>query len=185
MVRMKATWILVVSAAIASGVFTGSTLRGQSASPAAGEFEQDVLPVLSRNCIRCHNDRLQTGKLSLEAFRDGAAARQRADVWQKVLDKMTAGRCRRARDAVASRRRRGGHRRGFARLPGIAGRPPRTASAARSGARDRAPAEPRRIQQHDSRSARRHASPGRRVSRSTTRATASTTSATCCRSRRC
>ena len=86
---MKATWILVVSAAIASGVFTGSTLRGQSASPAAGEFEQDVLPVLSRSCIRCHNDRLQTGKLSLEGFRDGASARQRADVWQKVLDKIT------------------------------------------------------------------------------------------------
>ena len=91
MVRMKATWTLVVSAAIASGVFTGSTLRGQSASPAAGEFEQDVLPVLSRSCVRCHNDRLQTGKLSLEGFRDGASARQRADVWQKVLDKITTG----------------------------------------------------------------------------------------------
>ena len=42
--------------------------------------------MLSRSCIRCHNDRLQTGKLSLEGFRDGTAARQRAEVWQKVLD---------------------------------------------------------------------------------------------------
>ncbi len=91
MVRMKATSIFVLTAAIASGVFTGSNLLGQSASPAAGEFEQDVLPVLSRSCIRCHNDRLQTGKLSLEGFRDGTAARQRADVWQKVLDKITTG----------------------------------------------------------------------------------------------
>ena len=88
---MKVTWILAVGAAIASGVFTGSSLLGQSASPVAGEFEQNVMPVLSRNCVRCHSDRQQAGKLSLEGFREGAAARQRPDVWQKVLDKITTG----------------------------------------------------------------------------------------------
>ena len=88
---MKVTWILAVGAAIVSGALTGSSLLGQSASPVASEFEQDVLPVLSKHCLRCHSDRLQTGKLSLEVFRDGASARQRPDVWQKVLDKITDG----------------------------------------------------------------------------------------------
>ncbi len=88
---MKVTGILAVSAAIASGVFTGSNLFGQSAAPVAGEFEQKVMPVLSRNCVRCHSDRQQAGKLSLDAFRDGASAFDRPEVWQKVLDKITTG----------------------------------------------------------------------------------------------
>jgi uncharacterized protein DUF1592/uncharacterized protein DUF1588/uncharacterized protein DUF1587/uncharacterized protein DUF1585/uncharacterized protein DUF1595/cbb3-type cytochrome c oxidase subunit III len=91
MVRMKATWIIVVTAALASGVFTGSNVLGQSTSPVAGEFEQTVMPVLSRNCVRCHSDRQQAGKLSLEQFRDSAAALQRTDVWQKVLEKISTG----------------------------------------------------------------------------------------------
>ena len=90
MVRMKPTWIFLVGAALASGVFTGSSLLGQSASP-VGEFEQNVLPVLSRTCVRCHSDRQQAGKLSLEQFRDGTSARHRTDVWQKVLEKISTG----------------------------------------------------------------------------------------------
>jgi hypothetical protein len=92
MMRTRALWIFVGTAAVASGIFTGGSLFGQSAPPfSAGEFEQNVAPVLSRHCLRCHNDRQQAGKLSLEAFRDSASARPRPDVWQKVLDKVTNG----------------------------------------------------------------------------------------------
>jgi hypothetical protein len=62
----------------------------QAQTPAES-FTQTVLPVLSKNCISCHNDRLQTGGLSLEAFRDPALALQRPEVWAKVLDKVNAG----------------------------------------------------------------------------------------------
>ena len=77
--------------AIAGGFLTG-TLVGQSAPPqAADEFQQIVAPLLAKNCVRCHSDRQQAGKLSLEAFRDADAATKRTDVWQKVLEKITTG----------------------------------------------------------------------------------------------
>ena len=65
---------------------------GQAAPQATpDDFRQTVAPVLARNCVRCHNDRQLAGKLSFEPFLDGAAAPSRADVWQKVLDKVVAG----------------------------------------------------------------------------------------------
>ena len=72
----------------------GAYVFGQALPPAqtpAESFTQTVLPVLSKNCITCHNDRLQTGGLSLETFRDPALALQRPEVWAKVLDKVNAG----------------------------------------------------------------------------------------------
>ena len=181
---MKVTWILAVSAAIASGVFTGSSLLGQSASPVAGEFEQDVMPVLSKHCVRCHSDRQQTGKLSLEGFRDSAAARQHPEVWQKVLDKITTGQMppRPTAPLVVRRRRLGvGMDSNAVRDYGDA----RDGVGVRSWTSHVAPAEPRGIQQH--RFAICLASPSARPTsfRSTTQVTGSTTSATCCLSRRC
>jgi len=83
---------LAMCAAIGSGLFTGATVEGQSRTPAGTDgFREDVLPVLSKNCLRCHSDRQQAGKLSLEGFRDGALASERPEVWQKVLDKITTG----------------------------------------------------------------------------------------------
>jgi len=83
--------VVVSCAAIGGGLFTG-TLAGQSASQATPEeFQRAVLPVLSKSCLGCHSDRLHTGKLSLEPFRDPALAAGQPDVWQKVLDKLVAG----------------------------------------------------------------------------------------------
>ena len=49
------------------------------------------MPVLAKNCVGCHSDRLHSGNLSLEPFRDSAAVLGKPDVWQKVLDKLSAG----------------------------------------------------------------------------------------------
>jgi PAS domain-containing protein len=81
--------VISASVAIGGGVYSG-TLAGQSPAP-ADEFQQTVLPVLAKNCVRCHSDRLQTGNLSLEPFRDGRAAAQHPEIWQKVLDKIVGG----------------------------------------------------------------------------------------------
>src|SRR5262245_43029836 len=86
------TTTLLAAAVVAAGVTSGTTVFGQAtpqASPA--EFRQTVTPVLTRNCVRCHNDRQLAGKLSFEPFIDGASAPSRVDVWQKVLDKLVAG----------------------------------------------------------------------------------------------
>ena len=82
-------------AVIFGGVATRS-LRGQGQNAAANpatpdEFQQAVMPVLAKNCVGCHSDRLHSGNLSLEQFREPTAALGKPDVWQKVLDKVTAG----------------------------------------------------------------------------------------------
>src|SRR2546423_15595969 len=86
---------LVLCAVIFGGVATRS-LRGQGQPPAANaatadDFQQNVMPVLAKNCVGCHSDRLHSGNLSLEQFREPGAANGKPDVWQKVLDKLTAG----------------------------------------------------------------------------------------------
>ena len=54
------------------------------------EYQQQVLPLLTKTCIACHNDRAQTGGLSFEPFRDAATASQKPELWQKVLDKLNS-----------------------------------------------------------------------------------------------
>jgi len=74
-------------------VFIFSVAVAGKAMPqrAPDEFQQQVLPVLTKTCISCHNDRLQTGGFSFEPFRDAATASQKPELWQKVLDKLSAG----------------------------------------------------------------------------------------------
>jgi mono/diheme cytochrome c family protein len=82
---------VAVCAAVGGGIFT-RPIQGQSDTQlSTDEFQKTVLPVLAKNCLGCHSDRLRTGNLSLEPFRDAALAPQKTDVWQKVLDKITAG----------------------------------------------------------------------------------------------
>jgi hypothetical protein len=81
----------VVCAAVAGGLAT-RTLVGQGQSQAsAEEYQQQVLPVLSKSCLTCHNDRTKAGTLSLEAFRDPSAALAQQAIWSKVLDRLSAG----------------------------------------------------------------------------------------------
>ena len=89
------TWLgaLVVGVALGSGASISITF-GQglpSAQSPAESYQQTVVPILSKNCISCHSDRVHTAGLSLEALRDPNAALAKPDVWVKVLDKLKAG----------------------------------------------------------------------------------------------
>ena len=61
-------------------------LRAQS----PGDFEETVVPVLSAHCYQCHNEKLKSGGLSLQVFRDSADAEAKPDVWKHVEDKLNA-----------------------------------------------------------------------------------------------
>jgi hypothetical protein len=74
--------VFLLSAAIA-----GRALPQQTSD----DFQQRVLPILSRTCVQCHNDHARTAGLSLESFRDATSASQRPEIWQKVLDKLNSG----------------------------------------------------------------------------------------------
>ena len=63
-------------AAMGGGVFAGSIVAWSESQATSDEFQQAVLPVLAKNCFGCHSDRLHTGDLSLEPFRDVSLAPQ-------------------------------------------------------------------------------------------------------------
>jgi hypothetical protein len=53
-------------------------------------FETKVRPVLEKNCFACHGTQMQTAGVDFSAFRDGAAAAARPDLWGKVREKLNA-----------------------------------------------------------------------------------------------
>jgi hypothetical protein len=83
---------LLVCVAI-SAAFATRTLNGQAQATQAqaAEYQQNVLPVLSTSCMSCHNDRSKAGTLSLDPFQDPFTALAQPAVWQKVIDKVSAG----------------------------------------------------------------------------------------------
>jgi hypothetical protein len=76
-----------------SAAFATRTLNGQAQATQAlaAEFQQDVLPVMAKSCLGCHNDKSRAGQLSLEALRDPATTATHTAVWQSVLEKVSAG----------------------------------------------------------------------------------------------
>ncbi len=78
--------LLVPALAVAAGLAPAAPLAAQEApagSPRA---------VIERYCVACHNDRLLTGGLSLDADAVDAADPSRdADVWERVIAKLRTG----------------------------------------------------------------------------------------------
>ncbi len=64
----------------------------QAPTPAAEAASVAPRAVLDRYCITCHNDRLRTGGLSLDATSvDAADPSRHADVWERVIQKLRTG----------------------------------------------------------------------------------------------
>src|SRR5687768_10313438 len=89
--KWKTFFGLIVCAAVGSGLAT-RTIMGQGQPQATAEdYQQHVLPVLSKSCMTCHNDRAKAGTLSLEAFNDPTVALAQQAIWPKVLERVAAG----------------------------------------------------------------------------------------------
>jgi hypothetical protein len=91
---MTQKWGAALLLCVAIGAASATrTLNGQAQTTQAhaAEFQQDVLPVLSKSCMTCHNDRSKAGSLSLDPFNDPFTALAQPAVWQKVAEKVSAG----------------------------------------------------------------------------------------------
>ena len=55
---------------------------------ADSSFQNTVAPFVTKHCVACHNDRLQSGGLNLKAATDVAESR---DQWEQVVEKLKAG----------------------------------------------------------------------------------------------
>jgi Protein of unknown function (DUF1592)/Protein of unknown function (DUF1588)/Protein of unknown function (DUF1587)/Protein of unknown function (DUF1585)/Protein of unknown function (DUF1595)/Cytochrome C oxidase, cbb3-type, subunit III len=54
----------------------------------ADTFQTAIQPFVAKNCVGCHNDKLQSGGLNLKAAADVASKR---DEWEHVVEKLKAG----------------------------------------------------------------------------------------------
>jgi hypothetical protein len=70
-------------------IFSGQ-VRQQSAATDR-TFESQIKPFLARQCYSCHNEKLNTANLNLQALSDDAAAAKKPEIWDKVRDKLVTG----------------------------------------------------------------------------------------------
>ncbi len=54
-------------------------------------YARSVQPVLEKYCYACHNEKLKTADLSLEALREAGIAAKQPGVWDRVRNKLAAG----------------------------------------------------------------------------------------------
>lgn len=60
-------------------------------SAAAGTFDADVKTVLANTCAPCHNSKLATAGLNVQAFYDPATILTRREAWEAILAKLRSG----------------------------------------------------------------------------------------------
>src|SRR4029077_5187050 len=67
---------------------------GRADEPSSGSeagFTKAVQPFFAKNCYTCHNPRLNTGGLNLEAYTSANLLSQDRDESEKILKKLQAG----------------------------------------------------------------------------------------------
>ena len=89
---------LFQAAKFAAEITAAIVMLGSVAIPAAGQgsldtatFAKSVQPFLAKNCYACHNPKLNTGGLNLQAYTSADLFSQARDESEKVLKKLQAG----------------------------------------------------------------------------------------------
>jgi mono/diheme cytochrome c family protein len=59
--------------------------------PAKPSFDHSVSPVLTKNCLSCHNDRVQSGSVNLAPLNNPATVLANREDWEKVVQKVRSG----------------------------------------------------------------------------------------------
>jgi mono/diheme cytochrome c family protein len=90
---LRKTGYLIAAAVLLASLAWRQAVSGEAANPTRAQetFQKTVLPVLSKNCFACHNEKLRTAGLNLEAYRDGSVAVKQTTIWADVLDKVSTG----------------------------------------------------------------------------------------------
>jgi hypothetical protein len=59
--------------------------------PAKPSFDHSVQPLIAKNCLACHNDRVQSGSVNLAPFTNAATVLANREDWEKVVQKVRSG----------------------------------------------------------------------------------------------
>jgi cytochrome c553 len=63
----------------------------QASAPTNPTFDNAVLPVVTKTCVGCHNDRLTSGGLNLKSLETADTLTTRREEWEHVLRRLKAG----------------------------------------------------------------------------------------------
>jgi mono/diheme cytochrome c family protein len=74
--------------AVLPALALAAAVSAQAYEPDAAAFEASVKPFLTKSCVLCHNSKMKTGGLDLEAFPTAASIAQDSHAWEKVLGKL-------------------------------------------------------------------------------------------------
>ena len=91
-----AVWFGIVAALFGSasaspdGASSAGAAAVQARTGPTTEVPSDYRSMLDRYCVTCHNDRLRTANLALDAF-DFASVDRETEGWEKVIRKLRAG----------------------------------------------------------------------------------------------
>lgn len=66
-------------------------LCGVFASAQQPSFEKSVQPILRKNCLLCHNDRMASGGLNIEHFTNPSSVGDSRGGWERIVSKLRTG----------------------------------------------------------------------------------------------
>src|SRR5215467_10349933 len=61
------------------------------AGAAPATFENAVQPLVAKACYACHNAKIASGRLNLEAYKTAASVIEARDRWERVVRKLETG----------------------------------------------------------------------------------------------
>ncbi|GBL23670.1 hypothetical protein EMGBS6_04550 [Opitutia bacterium] len=72
-------------------VMLGAVVSACLAPLAAQDFQKDIVPFLNKYCYECHDAELEKGHLNLEGFKDDTRFFRDQRVWREVVNQVTSG----------------------------------------------------------------------------------------------
>lgn len=82
---------IVTLRSVAKAVLPACAALLVAQGPAKPTFDHSVQSVLTKNCISCHNDRVQSGSVNLAPFTNPSTILSNRDEWEKVVQKVRSG----------------------------------------------------------------------------------------------
>lgn len=77
------------------GVFLLLALAGENVQSADKElianFDNDIMPVLKKHCMGCHNDKRKSGGFNLAKYKNLADIKKDLKTWERVADNLRTG----------------------------------------------------------------------------------------------
>ena len=64
---------------------------GLAAGPQNSTFENSVQPLLAKNCYSCHNEKLKSGDLNLQAYTSASSVAADREKWETIVRRIEAG----------------------------------------------------------------------------------------------